>query len=74
LTMWFVYICTKQDKLYTGITTDLSNRLRQHGRARLIHKESYAERDLAVHRERQIKGWSRDKKLAIANSGLVSLP
>ena len=29
--MWHVYICDRNGQLYTGITTDLRNRMRQHG-------------------------------------------
>jgi hypothetical protein len=28
---WYVYIIDKEMKLYVGVTTDLENRMRQHG-------------------------------------------
>jgi hypothetical protein len=28
---WYVYIIDKRGKLYVGITTDMENRMRQHG-------------------------------------------
>lgn len=28
---WFVYLIDKKGKLYVGVTTDLENRMRQHG-------------------------------------------
>jgi hypothetical protein len=28
---WYVYIIDKEGKLYVGVTTDLENRMRQHG-------------------------------------------
>ena len=61
---WFVYICDKGGVLYTGITTDLAHRMRQHG-AELLYRERHPSRDRAVARERQIKKWSREKKLAL---------
>jgi len=38
--------------------------MKQHG-AVLLHSESCADRDSAVRREKQIKGWRREKKLAL---------
>jgi putative endonuclease len=69
--MWYVYICDRAGKLYTGITTDLENRMRQHG-AKLLHFETYLDRFQAAKRERQIKGWRKDKKMDLI--GKVSLP
>jgi len=63
--MWSVYIIEKDGKLYTGITTDLSNRLRQHGKPKLLYVKTYVTREKAVQRERQIKGWSKTKKLTL---------
>jgi len=36
---WWVYIVDKSGKLYVGITTDIDNRLRQHGNTPLLHRE-----------------------------------
>ena len=47
---------------YTRITTDIDNRLRQHGNPRLLYREKHANKLEAAKRERQIKGWSRKKK------------
>jgi len=66
---WFLYICEKRDRLYVGITTDLENRLRQHGCPELLYKEGPLTRTEAVNRERQIKGWSRQKKLRLVATG-----
>jgi len=66
---WWVYICEKNGHLYTGITTNLDRRLRQHGNPKLLHKEGPVTRDEAVHREKQIKGWRREKKLALFQEG-----
>lgn len=65
--MWYVYICNKRNKLYTGITTDLNNRMRQHSGPKIIHIEEYQNKYQAAKRERQIKGWNKQKKLNIAN-------
>jgi len=65
--MWYVYICNKRNKLYTGITTDLSNRMKQHSSPKIIHIEEYQDKHQAAKRERQIKGWNKQKKLNIAN-------
>jgi putative endonuclease len=60
--MWYVYICERRGRLYTGITTDLPRRMRQHG-ARVLHSEPYADKHEAARREREIKGWRRERKL-----------
>ncbi len=65
--MWYVYICDRSGLLYTGITTDLDHRMKQH-RARLLYSEAHPGRDSAVRREREIKGWRREKKLALIDS------
>ena len=73
VTMWFVYICDRQGQLYTGITTDLDHRLNQHG-AQLLYSEAYQVKHTAARREREIKGWRREKKLALIQEPKVSLP
>jgi len=60
--MWWVYIIEKENKYYTGITTDLKNRIRQHGVNMYAFKEPFENKYLASKREREIKGWSRIKK------------
>ena len=73
--MWCVYVLLCNEKIfYVGITNDLKNRLRQHGNKqstytkqfseiRLVYKEEFKNRDRAVKREKEIKGWSRKKKI-----------
>ncbi len=51
--------------MYTGITTDLDNRMRQHGHAELLFSEEHQDKKDAAKREREIKGWRREKKLAL---------
>ena len=67
---WHVYICDKGGRLYTGITNDLKHRLGQHGRPELLYTESHTEKTSAARRERQIKRWSRTKKLALVRANL----
>ena len=73
VTMWHVYICNRNDQLYTGITTDLSHRIRQH-KAELLYSEKHPDKHSTASRERQIKGWSRKKKLSLIEKSAVSLP
>jgi predicted GIY-YIG superfamily endonuclease len=55
--LWWVYIIEKNGKLYTGITTDLYNRMCQHGKSTPAYTEGTVSRTEAAKRERQIKGW-----------------
>lgn len=78
---WRVYILQSGNGYtYTGVTTDMKRRLRQHngelkggarftrrGRPwRVIYEESAADRSSAQRRERQIKKMSRARKLQLA--------
>jgi len=63
--MWHLYIIKQREKFYTGITTDLKNRLHQHGNPPLLYKEPFQNKQQAARRERQIKGWSKAKKLEL---------
>ncbi|WP_224959192.1 GIY-YIG nuclease family protein [Geomonas subterranea] len=79
---WHVYIILCSDEtLYTGITTDVNRRLRQHATGRgakyfrgrqpkaLIYLESGFDRSGAAKREAAIKALSRSQKQA-----LIQLP
>jgi putative endonuclease len=72
---WFLYILRCKDKtFYTGITTDLERRLRQHNegtasrytRSRLpvvrVYQEICADRSDALKRECAVKKFTREKK------------
>ncbi len=74
--MWYLYICNKKGNLYTGITTDIDNRIRQHSHAELLYVEKFQDKRVAAKREREIKGWRREKKLDLVHSKNkpVSLP
>jgi putative endonuclease len=73
-----VYILTnKSGTLYVGVTNDLERRMFEHKNSlnegfskkykinRLMYYESYSDIHEAIYREKQIKGWRRDKKIAL---------
>jgi len=75
---FYVYMLQCSDgSLYVGQTEDLATRLSAHRDrrysgytarrlpVRLVFSESFNSRDEAFAAERQIKGWSRAKKLAL---------
>ena len=78
---WHVYIilCT-DDTLYTGITTDIERRLREHASGRgakyfrgrkpkeLLYLEGGHDRSTASQRELSIKGMTRAAKQLLAGS------
>ncbi len=77
--MYFVYLLECADKsIYTGITTDIQRRLKQHkdgtasrftrakGARRMIYSEEQSSRSAALKREAEIKKWPRERKLALA--------
>jgi len=78
---FYVYIMSNPARtLYTGMTNDLMRRVQEHqlgttsGFAtkyrltRLVYLESTPYVLNAIEREKQIKGWSRTKKLALIES------
>lgn len=75
---YYVYILAGKSRvLYTGMTNDLQRRLSEHkdrrGSAftskynvtRLVFYESTNDVHVAIAREKQIKGWTRAKKVAL---------
>lgn len=84
--MWFLYILKCLDNsFYTGITNNLERRLKEHNSkkggsytriripAKLVYKEEYQNKSEALKRELQIKGWTREKKLALINNDIEKL-
>jgi len=82
--MWYVYIIRCRDgSLYTGSTTDVVRRLKEHNAkkgghytcvrtpVKLEYQEKYSTRSEALKREAQIKRCSRQKKLAIFKHNIV---
>ena len=77
--MYYVYILTNRSNnvLYTGVTNSLLHRTEQHANAsgsqftrkyhvhKLVYLESFHDVKAAISREKQIKGWRREKKLAL---------
>jgi putative endonuclease len=79
-----VYILSNVNRsvLYTGVTGDLVKRVFDH-RARanpacftaryrvdqLVHFEAYDDMRLAIEREKQIKSWTRAKKISLIERG-----
>ncbi len=86
---WQVYLLRCDDgTLYTGVTSDIERRLRQHNgeigggarytRARrpvaLLWSEACSSRAEAQQREARIKAMPRAAKLRLSRSGLPALP
>ena len=83
LRRFYVYIVTNPRKtaLYTGVTNNLRRRLTEHWSNRgkqksfagkyscynLIYYEEHKYINNAIAREKQIKEWPRDKKIAMIN-------
>lgn len=79
--IYHVYILANHRKtLYTGVTSNLDSRLAQHIRGngssftarykttRLVYAEQTTSVMDALERERQIKRWRREKKIALIES------
>ena len=79
---YYVYIMTNQDNtvLYTGMTNDLQRRVIEHRSGMggvfskkykiysLVYFEAGDDVTMAITREKQIKGGSRQKKIELINS------
>jgi len=79
---YYVYILTnKQKTLYIGITNSLERRMYEHrmklidgftkkyNLTRLVHYEHTNDIDYAILREKQLKGWLRQKKVDLIEQG-----
>ena len=78
----YVYILTnrKDGVLYTGVTSDLKSRTEQHklkvydgfsakyNTNKLVYFEIFSEIESAIEREKQIKKYKREKKIALIES------
>lgn len=80
--MYYLYILECNDgSLYTGITTDVARRLKEHkdkigahytrsrGARNIRYTELFATRSAASKREFEIKNWRRAKKLTLIKNG-----
>ncbi len=83
---YFYMIRCRDASIYTGIAGDITYRVWEHNAGvdqrcytftrrpvALIHAEEYATKDEAFRRERQVKGWSRAKKEALAGGNFDRL-
>ena len=80
---WFVYVISNANRtLYVGMTNQLLERSEQHKKGtypnaftkrcnfdRLVYFETFPDERAAAKREKQIKGWKRDRKLALIFAG-----
>jgi putative endonuclease len=78
---YYVYIMSNKSKtLYTGITSNLIKRVYEHKHklvdgftkkyniAKLAYYEDTNDVNVAIAREKQIKGWLRSKKISLIES------
>jgi putative endonuclease len=77
--LWYIYIVSNNARtLYCGMTANLKRRVRQHKERtypngftarytfdRLVYFETAQDKSSAAQRERQIKAWRRQKKVAL---------
>jgi putative endonuclease len=76
--MYFLYILKcKDNSFYTGITTNVERRFKEHKKGdgghytssrqvvKIVYTEQHPDRSSALKREAKIKGWRRGKKMAL---------
>jgi len=78
--LYYVYILASASRvLYTGMTNDLKRRVHEHKQKRiagftekynvtqLMHYEVFGDVRLAIAREKQVKAWRREKRVALVS-------
>lgn len=78
---FYVYILSSRSgTLYIGVTNDLARRIYEHKHGvapgftsrykinRLVYMEEFDRADDAIGREKQLKGWSRTRKITLIES------
>jgi putative endonuclease len=78
---YFAYIvCSRSGTLYVGITNNIYRRAVEHKSGtiegfaskyhcdRMVYHESFDEVQKAIAREKQLKGWRREKEIALIQS------
>ena len=77
---WVYIVASRSDTLYIGMTNNIERRMREHksgefegfaskyGCNRLVYYESVDEVQKAINREKQLKGWTRAKKIVLIES------
>lgn len=81
MNQYYVYIMTNKSKtLYTGVTNNLNRRVYEHKNkllpgftakyniTKLVYYEIFNDINQAISREKQIKGWLRQKKIDLIES------
>ena len=77
----YIYFLTDDwnNRLYIGVTNNLERRIREHregiqegytkryGLKKLVYIEEWSNAVGAIQREKQLKGWRREKKNALVN-------
>lgn len=79
---YYVYILgSRSRRLYAGVTNDLQRRVIEHREERvpgftkqykinrLVHFEMFGDIRVAIAREKEIKGWRREKKVWLIERG-----
>jgi putative endonuclease len=79
--VYCAYIMASRSRtLYTGVTSDLNRRVFQHKQkthggfssryncSRLVWFQRFSEVSAAIQREKELKGWTRAKKIALVES------
>jgi len=76
---WVYIVSSVSGVLYIGMTNDLERRIWEHrnkrvqgfsatyNTTRLVHAEEFRYVNDAIAREKQLKGWRREKKVALIN-------
>jgi putative endonuclease len=78
---YYAYVMSNYSKtLYVGVTNDLERRVWEHksqlvegftkkyNLTKLVHAEECGEIEEAIAREKEIKGWRREKKVALVEA------
>ena len=77
----YILASRRHGTIYIGVTSDLMARLyrhrtgafkgftSEHGVIRLVHFEMFADMDAAITREKRLKNWRRDWKVALIEEG-----
>ena len=80
--VYYVYILSNKNNtvLYIGVTGNIKRRIYQHKNDinegftqkynvhKLVYIERYRDAIIAINREKQLKGWRREKKEALINN------
>jgi putative endonuclease len=77
---WVYIMASKSRRIYTGVTNDIERRVREHKEGliegftrryrinRLVYRERFNYIGNAIAREKEIKSWDRQKRVALVES------